>query len=52
MIYKTKSINLIIKRILIKLKIYFIFKDIYTSSLLFLYIYKIINISLIIKKKR
>ena len=50
-IYKIKLINLIIKRILIKFKIYFIFKYIYTNSLLFSYIYKIINISSIIKEK-
>ena len=50
-IYKIELMNLIIKRILIKFKIYFIFKNIYTSLLLSLYIYKIINIFLIIKKR-
>ena len=43
--------NLIIKRILIKIKIYLISENIYTSFSLFSYIYKIINISLIIKEK-
>ena len=43
--------NLIIKRILIKIEIYFIFENIYINSLLFSYIYKIINISSIIKKE-